>query len=823
MTTTESIHTSIESKLVNDPIEIQLDQLKPVSQQSIDTESPSITSNSEANTQQQSNVEQISSKCEEVSQASNQSNNVIQEENLTSITNPLLHAQQIKTLKTICKYLKKTKGAENFSKPVDPVALGIPQYFEIISNPMDLDWKEFVADMDLMVQNCITFNSRENVYSQIALTLQANMHKHLEKLPKEYKKRGSEVKLEPIHSRSDNPRPKRETHAPARVEFGDNLSPGRKQRKHLPEFKFCNSVWRELTNKKYPFHLPFLEPVDTQLVPSYSKIIQHPMDLTTIKKKLDSDIYNSCEEFEADVRLIFKNCFQFNLVGDSIHTMGRQLEQVFNSKWAEKPYEFPAPAAKSLTRKYRDDSDNEYDSAEDRNLLMQMELDKKKVELQITNLKISMEKRRKRRDERMQQARKRPQTNGSQNNRKRGKRQKRIKSFESEDEEIKSLAMDEVPVLTSDQQMKLSLGINKFDDVTLQRVLQIIKESTKYRNLDEAQGEIEIDLATMDVRTQFRLYTLMLSKESQSTKRSYKRRPDTGVTNALGAISHGESSSGESSDGSSSDSGSVSSGDSLFNNKNKKKKGVVSKQSTIFHVAESQMKVNETKKQLGRKTSNINQQDDFNLPFKSHSTIPIKSTIELQKEKELEALEEEKEKKKKIIENQKLKKKNSSLREKSLLDSIYQAFDGLEEATSPAAANSTSTSTPVSPNKTEKLKNIEKVADKGMPITEKEKNFIIEENENLRKIYFNKNKQNYDFEILKKSKKIYLEFGLGNRGGNTNSRLEDELEDEELRLGRELFRENILKERRLRRKKEQEVGGVMNKADNGNLGNERFE
>lgn len=51
-------------------------------------------------------------------------------------------------------------------------------------------------------------------------------------------------------------------------------------------------------------------------VPDYYKIIKNPMDLSTIKKRLQEDycMYTKPEDFVADFRLIFQNCAEFNEV-----------------------------------------------------------------------------------------------------------------------------------------------------------------------------------------------------------------------------------------------------------------------------------------------------------------------------------------------------------------------------------------------------------------------------------------------------------------------------------------------------------------------------
>jgi hypothetical protein len=42
----------------------------------------------------------------------------------------------------------------------------------------------------------------------------------------------------------------------------------------------------------------FLYPVDAEEVPDYLNIIQHPMDFTTMRRKLDDYQYLAIEDFE---------------------------------------------------------------------------------------------------------------------------------------------------------------------------------------------------------------------------------------------------------------------------------------------------------------------------------------------------------------------------------------------------------------------------------------------------------------------------------------------------------------------------------------------
>uniref|UniRef100_UPI00398F7AF3 E3 ubiquitin-protein ligase TRIM33-like isoform X2 n=1 Tax=Pristiophorus japonicus TaxID=55135 RepID=UPI00398F7AF3 len=79
----------------------------------------------------------------------------------------------------------------------------------------------------------------------------------------------------------------------------------------------------------------FQEPVPASVVPDYYKIIKKPMDMCTVKIKLqnqNAQHYLRAEEFVADVRLIFKNCEEFNEPESEVAHAGRTLEQCFEAK-----------------------------------------------------------------------------------------------------------------------------------------------------------------------------------------------------------------------------------------------------------------------------------------------------------------------------------------------------------------------------------------------------------------------------------------------------------------------------------------------------------
>ncbi|OXU30225.1 hypothetical protein TSAR_013142 [Trichomalopsis sarcophagae] len=80
---------------------------------------------------------------------------------------------------------------------------------------------------------------------------------------------------------------------------------------------------------------PFLLPVNTKQFPTYKKIIKTPMDLSTIKKKLQDCVYKSRDDFCADVRQMFINCEVFNEDDSPVGKAGHGMRNFFETRWTE--------------------------------------------------------------------------------------------------------------------------------------------------------------------------------------------------------------------------------------------------------------------------------------------------------------------------------------------------------------------------------------------------------------------------------------------------------------------------------------------------------
>lgn len=308
-----------------------------------------------------------------------------------------LTAKQSKFLVRCIQGLKRVHDSRFFREPVDPVKLNIPNYPLIIKQPMDLRTIEeklkagsytslfaVTSDFDLMVDNSVTFNGPEHVVSMEGANLKQSFERHLAKLPgpdevetspaqkKAQKVAAVPTKTQPARrdsrasgtnarptnatsptttfalgpeglplirrdSTTADGRPKRSIHPPKNRDLIYSAKP--KKKKFQWELKFCQEVLDELHKKKYEsIAIPFYYPVDPVAlnIPTYHSIIKKPMDLQTVQTKLQTGQYENAKEMEADVRLMFKNCYKFNIPGDPTYNSGKSLEEVFDNKWSQK-------------------------------------------------------------------------------------------------------------------------------------------------------------------------------------------------------------------------------------------------------------------------------------------------------------------------------------------------------------------------------------------------------------------------------------------------------------------------------------------------------
>ncbi|CAO3679245.1 unnamed protein product [Umbelopsis ramanniana] len=481
---------------------------------------------------------------------------------------PLRHTNmtkdQLKYSGAIMRNLKKHRDVGPFLHPVDTEKLNIPHYNDIITQPMDLttvdrklnaceyeNVEDFVYDVRLVFNNCYKFNGPESMISMLCQNVESAFEKGLRQMPpskeptpprlspvsydgdgkrKKAPARKTSTPPPTIRRISEDGRPRREIHPPPSKDYPEPMTAfKRNPRKNDIQMKFCMQTLRELKKSKYKdINFPFLQPVDYVAlnIPDYPKIIKHPMDLSTIEKKLNEGDYTTPEEFEADIRLMFNNCYTYNPPALPVHNMGKQLEKVFDEKWKDKP---APPVAEPELYIASEDEEVEYDSEDPRDdQIAELERHLAIVSQQLASMKSSKKRKAERQMSRSNSSKmtkpavgtkEKSSSKYSRPSKSSGEKRKRPVKSKSED--------DLLPEFTFEQKKDLSESINNLDGNQLNTVVQIIQSSMP--NLDgQGQEEIELDIDSLDRRTLHRLHEFVTGHslvQSPQRKKQTAKKP----------------------------------------------------------------------------------------------------------------------------------------------------------------------------------------------------------------------------------------------------------------------------------------------------------
>ena len=101
------------------------------------------------------------------------------------------------------------------------------------------------------------------------------------------------------------------------------------------ESKSLNEVIEEIIDKllNHPLSAPFSYELNKEtlgnLYNQYMKVIERPIDLSTIKNNIQENVYQNFSSFNSDVLLMFSNCKTFNAKGSELYNNGIQLEEYY--------------------------------------------------------------------------------------------------------------------------------------------------------------------------------------------------------------------------------------------------------------------------------------------------------------------------------------------------------------------------------------------------------------------------------------------------------------------------------------------------------------
>lgn len=487
---------------------------------------------------------------------------------------------QIKYCGAIMRNLKKHRDAAPFLHPVDYVKLNVPDYPKVIKYPMDLttvdrklnsgeydNVEDFISDIRLVFMNCYKFNGPEAMISMLCQNVETAFEKSLRQMPpsissstparslsplyydddqekvkRRKKNPKSKVSQEDLntesvsHRTSEDGRPKREIHPPPSKDYPEPMTKRRNPRKNDIRMKFCIQTLRELKKNKYrDINYPFLAPVDVVAlnIPDYVNIVKHPMDLATIERKLTEGDYDEPEQFEQDIRLMFNNCYLYNPPTLPVHKMGRELEKVFDEKWAQKPAaRSPSPVLDEGGDDDDDVLDREDEDMHDADDSDEDDRDQRIAELErhiaaITEQIASIKSQKKKKPEKVIRRTSKPAAKEKKQPVVVKEKRKRVTKKKEPQTAAKVPAkqvVEEFPEFTFEQKKDLSEQINELTGDRLNTVVNIIQSSMP--NLNGGQEEIVLDIDSLDRRTLHRLHefvtgeSLVRKSSSPSSKRA---------------------------------------------------------------------------------------------------------------------------------------------------------------------------------------------------------------------------------------------------------------------------------------------------------------
>ncbi|XP_025031711.1 bromodomain-containing protein 2 isoform X2 [Python bivittatus] len=360
---------------------------------------------------------------------------------------------------------------------------------------------------------------------------------------------------------------------PARRESGRPIKPPRKdlpdsqqhqtsKRGKLSEqLKYCNGILKELVSKKHAAYAwPFYKPVDASALGlhDYHEIIKHPMDLSSIKRKMENREYHDAQEFASDVRLMFSNCYKYNPPDHDVVAMARKLQPGLLMKSStddssseeeeEEEEEEEGDEDESSSESSSDTEEESSDSEEERaNRLAELQEQLRAVHEQLAALsqgpvskpkkkRDKKEKKKKKKSEKRKvkagdeegrapqvQLKKSKKAGGGSGGGSGSKNTKKSSSkaaappvpvlFDSEEEE-------ESKPMSYDEKRQLSLDINKLPGEKLGRVVHII-QSREPSLRDSNPEEIEIDFETLKASTLRELEHYVLSCLRKKPRKPY--------------------------------------------------------------------------------------------------------------------------------------------------------------------------------------------------------------------------------------------------------------------------------------------------------------
>uniref|UniRef100_A0A8C5REC9 Bromodomain testis-specific protein n=1 Tax=Laticauda laticaudata TaxID=8630 RepID=A0A8C5REC9_LATLA len=506
--------------------------------------------------------------------------NYINIEGTGCLTNQLQYLQ-----KTVMKAMWRHNFSWPFHQPVDVETLKLPDYYNIVKEPMDLTTiqkrlehqyytcaAECIENFKTMFANCYLYNKPSDDIVFMAQELEKVFLQKVAQMPPDEKvvvtnkgKKGEGntdvlfflfpiIICSPCSCNEKGVKRKADT-TTATITASSESSPVVLEPKMIKlstreEFlaegplsdlwqpteptenielieplEYCNEILIELmSNQHAAYAWPFYKPIEITALDleEYPNIIKCPMDLGTIKNKLDNCEYKDTQEFAADIRLMFMNYYRCHSPDHEIVSMARKLQDVFEMMFARIPDEpltgrhllhsttrSPTSVSNDSSSNVSSDENSEKEQAKRfEELQEQVSGSEEKNVFEPVRLLVGMNLYQKLLVSELMTV-----YSLSCRHPKKSQQQEELAGFKSEDE-------DTAKPMTYDEKRQLSLDINKLPGEKLSRVVYII-QSREPSLRDSNLEEIEIDFESLKASTLRALEKYVMTSLRKRPKKHY--------------------------------------------------------------------------------------------------------------------------------------------------------------------------------------------------------------------------------------------------------------------------------------------------------------
>ncbi|XP_063981856.1 protein polybromo-1 isoform X1 [Diachasmimorpha longicaudata] len=216
-----------------------------------------------------------------------------------------------------------------------------PGYYEVVSNPMDLlkvqqklktdeyrDMEDLAADVYLMVTNAKAFYMRTSAEYKDASDLWELCVATKSRIMEEYEETEPKGKIILKVGRFSRKAAAKQDESEDTSESSTN--PDEEMQPYEDLFMAVMTATDPADNNR-SLHTVFQLKPSKKLYPEYYEIIDNPIDLKTIARKIQEGMYTCLSEMERDLLLMCRNACQFNEPGSQIYKDAKLFKKIISS------------------------------------------------------------------------------------------------------------------------------------------------------------------------------------------------------------------------------------------------------------------------------------------------------------------------------------------------------------------------------------------------------------------------------------------------------------------------------------------------------------